>query len=199
MARFMLNTEVTLDHHMAHVDPIVDRTMGERYGPLSVFLSGGVTWLVFLVALAVAGHRAMQLAYEWIDWGDMFIGIGDWVLATVVLFLLVTLIRAKGRPMSLLKSSVNRLVSFDGVNVGPMKVVADEAGLTVEYAKRKTVYKWAAFEALGRSGEALALRMSKVMAVLLPLSAFKDEAEREAFEAFVRAKIAAADGGAPPA
>lgn len=192
MARFMLNTEVTLDHHKAHVDPIVDRTMGERYGSLSVFMSGWVTWLVFLATLAVAGHRVRQLVYEWIDWGDVFISVGDWVLAAVLIFLLVTLVRARGRPISLLKSSVNRLVSFDGVNVGPMKAVADDDGLTVEYAKRKTVYKWAAFETLGRSGEALALRMSKVMSVLLPVSAFKDEAEREAFEAFVRGKIAAA-------
>lgn len=190
MARFMLTTEVTLDHHMAHVDPIVDRTMGERYGTLSVFMSGWITWLVFLAALAVAGHRAVRLVYEWIDWGDVFIGVGDWVLAAVVIFLMVTLIRSRGRPINLMKTSVNRLVSFDGVNVGPMKVVADEDALTVEYAKRKTVYKWAAFEALGRTGEALALRMTKVASVLLPLSAFKDDAEREAFEAFVRGKIA---------
>ena len=194
MARFMLNTEVTLEHHMAHVDPIVDRTMGERYGTLSVFMSGWVTWVAFLAALAVTGHRAVQLVHEWIDWGDVFISVGDWVLAAVVLFLMVTLIRARGRPINLMKTSVNRLVSFDGVNVGPMKVVADEDSLTVEYAKRKTVYKWAAFEALGRSGEALALRMTKVASVLLPLSAFKNEAEREAFEAFVRAKITAAAG-----
>ncbi len=192
MARFTLNTELTLDHHAAHTGPIVERTLDKHYRATSIFMRGWVTWFAFAVVLALFGHRAWQIYGEWMIHGHPFIWIGDWILAALVGYFAFTLIRARGRPDRLIKSSVNRLVSFDGVNVGPMTVTADEGGLIVEHTKRKTAYKWAAFEALNTSGEALALHLSSVMVVLLPFSAFKDDAERQAFEAFARSQIEAA-------
>lgn len=189
MARFTLNTELTLDHHAAHVFPIVERTLDKHYRSTSVLTRGWVTWFAFIVILVISGHRAWQIYGEWMLYGFPYIWIGDWLLAGLLAYFAHTLIRSRGRPDNLVKSSVNRLVSFDGVNVGPMTVIADDDGLTVEHTKRKTAYKWAAFEALKTSGEALALHLNSVMVVLLPFSAFKDEAERRAFETFAQQQI----------
>lgn len=189
MARFTLNTTLSLDHHAAHVNPIVDRALNKHYGLTSALMGAWATWLTFAVALGLCVLRGWEVFQEWRAYGELYIWPGDWVLLAVFGLLVVMLLRANGQPTNLIKKSVNKLVSFDGVNVGPMTVVAEEDSLTVEHTKRKTIYKWAAFEAVGVTGEALALRMSKVMVVLLPFSAFKDEAERAAFEAFARAKI----------
>ncbi|MCP5082710.1 MAG: YcxB family protein [Alphaproteobacteria bacterium] len=189
MARFTLNTTLTLDHHAAHVNPIVERTLDRHYGLTSALMGTWASWLTVLVVFGLCAHRGLEIVQEWQAYGNLYMWTGDWVLLAMFGVLLLLLIRDRGRPTSTFKRTVNKLVSFDGVNVGPMTVIADEDSLTVEHTKRKTTYKWAAFEALGETGEALALQMSKVMVVLLPFSAFKDEAERKAFEAFARAKI----------
>ena len=191
MARFTFNTTLTLAHHAAHVDPIVDRALHKHYGVTSDLLGTWATWITVSVASALCLYRGWDIFHYWWHYGGLYIWPGDWALLVVWGLLVVPMLQGKGQPNKLIKKSVNKLVSFDGVNVGPMSVVADDDSLTVEHTKRKTTYKWAAFEAVGETGEALALRMSKVMVVLLPFSAFKDEAKRAAFEAFARAKIEA--------
>ena len=195
MARFLLAGELTLAHHASHVAPVVEQSVYRHYGGKFLFWSTFGIWLLLAVVLVLICMRAVQIYQLWALYSEIYMGLTDGFVVLIAAALAYTLARSKGRPADMITSSVNRLVSLDGVNVGPMKVVADETGLTVEHTKRRTKYKWAAFETLRRSGDVLALQLTRVSVVLLPVSAFKDDAEREAFEAFVRGKIAAAGRG----
>ncbi|MDJ0942575.1 MAG: YcxB family protein [Kiloniellales bacterium] len=85
----------------------------------------------------------------------------------------------------------------EGVNWGAQRFVADSDGLSVEFAARRTHYRWPAFIGLERTRRFVLLMVAPGLGVAIPRRAFATEARVEAFCAFAERCIATArDRGA---
>ena len=170
MTTFTLQGEVAAEDHAAVLETVTNRKLQTRFGRTAVMSSPWAGALALLICLGMVGWRGIELAHMWVDHGHMHFWMGDVILAGLVVWMLAGYLRRGGPSGARRKLADDHLI--DGVNCGPVSIEADEDRLTVRFAKRRTDYRWIAFQRVTACGSGLWLETTPLSGVLVPGNAF---------------------------